>query len=380
MTRLWILPVIAFLSVTSACSLPRDEGDPECHTIRSVILPGVAELPGTFAEIPRGQVHNRFESADWDRGSDLSRGKAVIRASRVLSYRGTNGLQATHIELLSTVKGLQYIDLSPTNWLSDDAIALLRDLPNLVGLELGSTQCTDRVLKSVAKMSALRVLFIRYNQRITDSGLLALRNMRALRYLGLCSMSITGSTLCQLDFPLLETLELDDCHFLVGSFLDHASWAPTLYHLHISDCDFLDNYSAFESFKKLESLVSFRLSRSRVPKLSPTALTSLPKLRILDLQDVQWGSWFLRNVLASPHLVYLRISGNDVLTGSDRLQWGALAEVTFLVLSKTILADADIEEILDLPHLRYLDIRGCGVSSAIVASVRERRRDMVLIQ
>ncbi len=91
----------------------------------------------------------------------------------------------------------------------DDALHRLAPLaPNILSLNLGRTQITNRGLKAVAAMTSLEKLWLDATA-VTDAGLLELARLGKLRYLNLYGTAVTDAGLAHLALlPNLKTLYL----------------------------------------------------------------------------------------------------------------------------------------------------------------------------
>jgi len=81
--------------------------------------------------------------------------------------------------------------------LSDDQLAILKDLKKLIHLHLGNTNITDRGLAYLTGLTTLTELHLE-KTKITDAGLKSLANLNALEYLNLYGTSVTDAGLVYL--------------------------------------------------------------------------------------------------------------------------------------------------------------------------------------
>jgi hypothetical protein len=126
---------------------------------------------------------------------------------------------------------LQRLDLTGTK-VSDSCLAVVRELPGLEELHLGSRDITDLGIANLARLTRLRVLELDgvaitrdgletlrtlprlvdlriYSQRLTDEGLAIVARMDQIEILGLSSAAITDAGLARLkQMPRLKKLHL----------------------------------------------------------------------------------------------------------------------------------------------------------------------------
>jgi hypothetical protein len=117
---------------------------------------------------------------------------------------------------------------------TDDAIANIKNLPNLKSLDLSNTGVTDKSLESLKDLGRLRSLHLDHTAitdkglehlkncknleqldvgetKITDKGIAALKDLKRLEELGLSNTKLTDKSLDSLkDLPLLKTLDTRD--------------------------------------------------------------------------------------------------------------------------------------------------------------------------
>ena len=81
--------------------------------------------------------------------------------------------------------------------LTDDQLAVVKDLKKMIHLHLGNTNTTDRGLAHLAGLTALTELHLE-KTKITDAGLKSLANLNALEYLNLYGTAVTDAGLAHL--------------------------------------------------------------------------------------------------------------------------------------------------------------------------------------
>ena len=90
----------------------------------------------------------------------------------------------------------------------DSELGVLKKLPNVVSLNLGGTDVTDKGLTHLASLTSLTRLHLE-KARVSDSGLAHLKNLRGLTYLNLYGTNVSDEGLRHLEgFKNLRKLYL----------------------------------------------------------------------------------------------------------------------------------------------------------------------------
>jgi hypothetical protein len=98
------------------------------------------------------------------------------------------------IDVISSIKTLEVVRITPEGTYSDSAIRKLAEMPNLFWLSINSSKLTDRSLETLGRKFALEQLSIDSPQ-FSDEGVLALGRLRSLEYLAVESPLLTARSL-----------------------------------------------------------------------------------------------------------------------------------------------------------------------------------------
>ena len=180
---------------------------------------------------------------------------------RILAARELNfyhhDLSTKDYEAITQVQGLRALNLGATD-ITPEKLRLLRGMPNLEMLELGSTHWQRNQLDSAC--------------------LVALQGMR-LKSLGLAKGSFdTAGLRALLTLPALERLDLQNVKLTPGTGLKALAQSRTLQALDIRDTHPL----TADDVASLASVPSLRELRTKAPQYK--ALGTLRQLRLLDLE------------------------------------------------------------------------------------------------
>lgn len=112
------------------------------------------------------------------------------------------------IDIISSIKTLEVVRITPEGTYSDSAIRQLAEMPNLVWLSINSSKLTDRSLETLGRKFALEQLSITSPQ-FSDEGVLALGRLRSLELLRIESPLLTARSLdVAKELTKLEVLRL----------------------------------------------------------------------------------------------------------------------------------------------------------------------------
>ena len=215
---------------------------------------------------------------------------------------------------LRHIRHLQELQITGQDF-TGSALAQL-DLRDLRSLTLGSKRLNDAVLPALAGCTHLETLALR-DSRVTDAGLLNLRNLHNLRGLGLESPLLTGRTLAELD---------------------------------------------------LRNLKELGLTRARISDPLP-ALPASANLQSIGIEDGTLGDAALRDLKSLPDLRHLNLS---CTTMSDAAL-APLAECTHLEslwLTQCPITDAGLQHLKGLKSLKRIDLYSTRTSNQAVADLQ----------
>jgi len=100
---------------------------------------------------------------------------------------------------------LTYLDISENRNITNEGLAVLGDLANLVTLDLSSCGINHNGLAHLAPLTALKSLNISYSKRITDAGVKHINAIEQLEYLDILGCpKITNAGFKRLQRPGLD--------------------------------------------------------------------------------------------------------------------------------------------------------------------------------
>jgi Leucine-rich repeat (LRR) protein len=112
---------------------------------------------------------------------------------------------------LADMKGLKYLSLDECLFVSDEGIANLKGMKNLVELHLWSTSVRSAGLDVIAGLTSLETLNLD-KVEVTDDDLAKLKALKNLEWLNLSSTLISDAGLAHLqELPQLKTLIVEFC-------------------------------------------------------------------------------------------------------------------------------------------------------------------------
>ena len=196
-----------------------------------------------------------------------------------LSNAGITDEGIVHLQRLTN---LQYLELAGTR-ITDSALSRLKGLPNLRELGLRNTSITDKGLAQLGRLLPNLEFLILTQTAVTDSGLAELSAMTKLNCPGLRDTLISDSGLAHLkSLPELRTIHLDGTRITdtgVALLMEFKALSfVTLGHTGITD----DGLIYLASCTNLVSLV---LNDTPVTDAGLVHLRSLTDLKLLNLQN-----------------------------------------------------------------------------------------------
>jgi internalin A len=250
-------------------------------------------------------------------------------------------LPSSELTSLAAAQKLQWLRLAN---LSTTGL-VLPDLPELISMEVNTSDLRDENLASIASHKKLTRLILPVN-RLTDQGLLKLAALTKLTELDLSNNAITGAT-----FDVF------------GAFKSLAS-------VRIANAQLTD-----ASFAKFPALGSLRVAAlDNNPALGDTAAAALARCKALTLLNLNLtgitdvGLQVLCNSLRDLTGIYLDASKvtDAGIPALKRLD--ALGELS---LAQTSITDASVEHLKGIKTLRVLNVSASKVTPEKVAELRK---------
>jgi len=169
--------------------------------------------------------------------------------------------------------------------ITGEALAHVKGLYNLEGLELSGTKITDDDLAHLADLTNLQWLYLD-NTKISDRGLVHLKGLANLDVLALNKTQVTGSGLSNLrDLKRLRVLNLSECK--------------------ITD-------AALENIRGLVQIQTLALQAVPITGEGLKHLQGMPRLNVLNLNHTKLASGSLLHLRGSKELRILHLEGAEV--------------------------------------------------------------------
>ena len=242
------------------------------------------------------------------------------------------------MEQLSTLKGVEHLNLQSAELLTDTAIAHIRGWKKLRSLNLRGTDITDTSMEYVAGLTALESLDVSYTQ-VTNNGMEFLAPLNRIEQLSIGGNKISGPGLHILkSLPRLKRLNLSG-----AQKRNSGTWATT-----IKEGD-------METIGALTKLESLNLAGLRVTNSGLSRLKGMTQLRELDLSKTQAGGDGLALLQQMPQLSSLKLWKAASIDDSAATHLAALRTLKLLDVAETKLTEAGVETIRkSLPECRIL--------------------------
>lgn len=224
----------------------------------------------------------------------------------------------------------------------ESTVQQIGQLENLRVLALNHCDIPDAWLVHLEGLRTLQWLELVNNPRITDVGLIHLRNMTEMRTLGLWMTSVSGTGL-----PHLRAM-----HQLDAIAVRCAIPSP------IPECKIPADF-----FGQMNSLTVLRLNRLNFAEGQIDGLHDLRKLKTLDLSWTNIVDQATKDIAKLPNLETARFEGCAITDASVRYL-SASQSVKTLQIDDTMVTDECFQYFESMMSLERLDIRAPMISKA----------------
>ena len=245
-------------------------------------------------------------------------------------------------------------------WVSDSDMDLIAKLDKLERLDLSNTRVTDLGLLKLKDLKSLRELNLFYAELVTDEGLATMRNWTKIERINARGTKVTDNTLALLaGRATITALDIGYAE-VTDSGLQHLSTLPNLRELSIGG--------------------------NKLTEVGLQVLRTLPQLRSLDLsgkQRTDSGLWFLGTtdlgldpIATVTEMRELNLSGLTV-TGRGLAKLKPLAKLERLDLHacKRVGNEA-VPHLAALGALKWVDVRDTSMTSAAVEELKKLRPEL----
>ena len=305
----------------------------------------------------RGRITGVDLASKWVTDDDLALLGELEQLRRIrLDYSWISDLGMKRLTYLLKVReiGLSYCD-----YLTDGAVAAIKDWKELEVLDLEGTDVTSRSFEHIAGMTRLRVLRVGHS-RVEDEGFENLAPLERLEELSIGGNKMSGRALPLLKLlPALRRLDLGG-----RQRTDSGMWSVAL-------SDF--NLDALAELTDLESL---DLRDLPIGDNGVARLTSLVRLRELNLSGTEVGAEGLAALAKLPRLETLRLWRAEAVDDRAAEALAAFDGLEALDLTETSITGAGLRRLVGLGSLKRLYIGGSDVEAAAAARFRESRPDV----
>ena len=260
------------------------------------------------------------------------------------------------LEMLKTRTGIHTLELQRNLQLSDNAIKLFAEFPNLQTLKILYNGFSSASLYNLDSLKSVRILDLR-GLPVGDDTLMFLADLENLEEIRIRSISVSNEGLAELaKSPKLKTIELQDTSISPGS-AESFKEMKSLRSLRIFRGSKF-TAEAVEELGILTNLTTLELREVGCNNEALLALKPLTQLKIVEFSELTVDSATMVEVLKSyPKLESIRIFAIPV----DDTVASLLATVPTLKsvsLPATAITDKGLEALSVLSDLTLLDIHG----------------------
>ena len=263
---------------------------------------------------------------------------------------------------LQGVKQLRKLELQTCANISDDGMQHLAALPKLeqVLLLYNSGSITNGALQQLAKIKSLRLLDVRGCVQISDEGVAHLATLPNLVALKLKTSGVTDKGVAHLArLSKLRSLHLESCR-VSGDALQHLSGMKELEELNLYGT-LVDD----EGLAHLKGLSKLKILRFRDTAIAGTGLRHLAasqhSLRRLDLSESFIGDEGLGFVAQFANLETLNL-WNGGITNDGLTRLVGLHKLRDLNLEGCDIDDEGIESVAEFTNLESLNLKETGIT------------------
>lgn len=320
----------------------------------------IAALGGTVERDAAGKVTAIDLTSTWVADEDLAKIAAFPEVRKLtLSYARISDLGFEHLRPLTKVT---HLDCYYCEYVSDGAIAFLKQWKELEYLNLRGTEVTSRVFEHIAGMKKLKFLDVGFS-RVNDDGFESLASLEQLSELHIGGDKMTGLALPLLRLlPSLRHLDLNG-----SQRTDSGRWGMML-----SDA----NIDLLSPLVQLESL---DIGGAPVTDAAVRALTPLVNLRALNLSRSDLTAAGLELLVGLPKLKRLNLWLSPRIDDKAVRHLVAMKTVEWLNLADTSITDASLDQLAAARSLKVLIVAGSKVTPEGVEKLRKARPDCRVI-
>ena len=357
-----------------ACAAAWGAELPERDVQRSIEAQG-----GAVVRSPDGKIVEVSLARTWASDDDVERLVQIKTLKRLdLSFTFVTDVGVQHLQQLTELEDL---NLDTAEALTDASANYLRANKSLRRLVLRGVDITDVGMPYLAALTRLKSLNLSHTM-VGDVGLESLPALSELEDLDLGGTRITGRNLNFLKLlPKLRRLNFGGIQHRNGG----ACWTPT-----IIDLD-MDTVGLLSNLEQLGLGVGTSLGRTGKPvgagnchvtggiqitDFGVAKLTKLSKLRRLDISGANVTPGGLKVLEKLPQLERLSVWNCGKLDDSAAPGLAALTHLKNLDLSYTLVGDATLQQLAELPNLKLLYLTDTKTTPGAVSALQKQRPDI----
>lgn len=320
----------------------------------------IEELGGTYKSNKAGQITEVDLTLTSVTDDDLAKLAAFPELQKiVLSHARISDLG---IAELRPLKKVTYLECYYCDYLTDGAIAYIKQWTNLEYLNVHGTEVTSRVFEHLAGMKKLKRLHVGFS-RVNDDGFDALSSLESIE-----ELHIGGNKMSGLALPLLRLLpNLKSLNVNGSQRTDSGRWGLMLTDVNI------------ETIAALTQLEALNIGGAIVSDAGMKALESLVNLQNLDLSRMELSDKGLEPLAKLTKLRRLSLWDNPRIDDRALQPLLAMKTVETLDLGDTNIGDAVLAGLEGMKSLKLLMVSGTKVTPAAIEHFRKARPDCRLM-
>lgn len=195
-----------------------------------------------------------------------------------------SNLSLKHV--LGQLTTLQALNLNQCKLVTDEGVLALKNLQALRSLNLSECQVSDNGLKQLAIFSQLNTLTLSYCSLITSSGVIFLNALSRLERLYFSGTAIDDAGIALLSHVLpLKTLDISYCSLVSSACLTSLRSFPQLQYLGLTGCLLIDDDSVKLLCEGFPSLRTLHLSQCSLTDAVIPYLMQIKSLKCVYLEQ-----------------------------------------------------------------------------------------------
>lgn len=344
---------LVIVALATACLTVASPAAPEGQ---ETIEAWIHSLDGSFVTNDAGAVVEVDLASAWITDADLAKLASLTELRKInLAHAKINDIAFQYLKPLKHVVSLNCFYCE---YLTDGAIAYLKEWENLEYLNVRGSEVTSRMFEHIAGMKKLRVLDVGFS-RVNDNDFEHLASLDKLE-----ELHIGGNKMNGLALPLLRMLpSLRHLDVSGSQRTDSGRWGLTLSDVNIA------NLTA------LTELEALNLGGAQLTDVGMEKIEALSNLRTLDLSMMDITAEGLAPVAKLPHLSRLNLWKSQRIDDDATEYLLRMENLAALDLGATGVTDATLDQLKALSSLKELFIGNTETTQQGVESFRAARPD-----